>query len=67
MLLGTEGDMMTSPALRKSAHAEVGSTRLTSTPFCFGPMPSDSRRYGLSRRCHSMPSLGKPVYFPFFS
>jgi hypothetical protein len=54
----------TSPRRSAAAPGAVGSTRVTSTPLCLGPMPRLARSAGASSGCHSKPTAGKPVNAP---
>uniref|UniRef100_A0A0A9F005 Uncharacterized protein n=1 Tax=Arundo donax TaxID=35708 RepID=A0A0A9F005_ARUDO len=45
----------------------VGSTLRTRTPFWSDFIPIALRRSGFSIFCHSIPSIGNPVYSPAFS
>lgn len=57
----------TSPRRRKEEQGEVGSTRVTSTPFAPFFRPRNARSAEDSSSCHSNPAVGKPVWTPLRS
>ena len=71
-LMGAPSNAMsTSPRRSASPPGAVGSTRVTSTPYCCPPlpplappMPRLARSAGASSGCHSKPTEGKPVNAP---